>query len=277
MGGTLQGTYVLTASGRCLGRINSGNPEAVANMLSQALLEWRDLPAKEREAAASIPAATHRWEQSRPQRGLILQRFARDIGKQPSEPPRGPVNRDSVWFTQREVTDWIPDNPTSGQKGTVAPLVARRLAQFALVDNVRGQTLPFAAAEIQRAALYYEVRAVNDERLEFALRGATHAEASGPWLGGDNYWKPKREWPRWLSTSLIGHAVFDRRERRFTEFELVSLGTRFGRTQFNGRAREEPQSQHRIGFVLQLAPPEFRVAPTFINVYDTDWVRHPGK
>ena len=60
-------------------------------------------------------------------------------------------------------------------------------------------------------------------------------------------------------------------------FELVALGTRRGRTAFNGRAREEAASMHRIGFALRLAPAEFRVAPTFVNVYDADWVTHPAK
>lgn len=276
--GSMQGTYVLTPGGECLGRINSGDPEKVASMLTAALTKWRARPAPDdADAAAPPPAPGHRWEQSYPSDGLVLERFARDVGAAPTEEPRRPVNRDAVWFSAEEATGWLPGEPEVGQKGKVAPIVVLRLARTAFVDNVRGQTLPFAAAEIDRADLLYTVRAVDDEHVAFELRGTTRAEAGGPWLGGESYWRPKREWPRSLATGMRGHAIWDRTARRFVAFELVALGTRRGRTAFNGRAREEAASMHRIGFALRLAPAEFRVAPTFVNVYDADWVTHPAK
>ena len=41
----------------------------------------------------------------------------------------------------------------------------------------------------------------------------------------------------------------------------------------NGRARDAAPSV--VGFHLGLAPQDARVAPTFLSVYDADWVHRP--
>ena len=92
---------------------------------------------------------------------------------------------------------------------------------------------------------------------------------------GDNYWKPKREWPRTVDMTLVGRATWDPKAAAFTRFEAVALGTRVGRTTFNGRARSQNNTPQGLGFAITLAPSALRVAPTFINVYNADWVVHP--
>ncbi len=57
--------------------------------------------------------------------------------------------------------------------------------------------------------------------------------------------------------------------------ELVALGVRTGRTEFNGRRRDPGPS--RIGLLFRLAPVGCRIPPGFINVYDIDWVKRPER
>jgi hypothetical protein len=278
--GTMQGIYVLTPAGRCLGQLNSNDPDAVLAMLEQSLQTWRELPPAERRPSADQAfAPTHRWEQSCPDGGLVLERFARDIGDDPKAVPLPPVNVDAVWFTRAEAAGLVPERREVGAATAVSPLVLQRLAQFALVDNVRGQTLPFAPAEVEGSTLRSEITAIDGERLQLAFSGTTRAVAAGPWLLGDNYWRPEREWPRRLATRLAGRATYDTGRASFVTFELVAIGERHGRTTFNGRHTEDGEDSevnHRIGFLLRLAPIGWRVAPTFVNLYGAEWVVSPG-
>lgn len=273
--GTMQGIYVLTPGGQRLGSLNSLNPDAVLGVLNKALESWAALsPEQRRVDGRALPSPEHRWEQSCPDDGLVLERYARDIAAEPSIEPARPVNRDAIWFTADEARLLLPGELAPGAT-TEAPAIARRMARLALVDNVRGQTLPFAPEEVE-GTLRSEVLSLDGSRVTLQLSGSTRAVAPGPWSGGDNYWKPRRDWPRRVETDLLGSAVYDRAAGRFVSFELVALGWRKGRTGLNGRSREKGEEARRIGFLIRLAPEGWRVAPTFINVYDADWVVQPG-
>lgn len=273
--GSMQGTYVLSASGQLLGRLNSTDPKRVLAMLRSALERWQELPEEQRKAAPATGAAPqHRWEDSYPSGGLVLERFARDITGSPTDEPRRPVNRDAVWFSKDELLGLLPEAQGVGATRDVDANLAKRLARFSLVDNVRGQTLPFARAAIQKAELRCQVVAVDGDTVTLRLRGATAAATDGT-SPGEDYWQPKRVWPRSLQTEIVGEARWNQKRGRFDAFELVAIGSRIGRTTFNGRAREEAGSTHRIGFLLRMAPDDYRVAPTFVNLYGARWIKMP--
>ena len=273
--GTMQGTYVLTATGKLLARVNSANADHVLKVLHKSLEAWNELPASERKANRdAAPRANHRWEDSYPANGLVLERFARDISDNPSDQPIAPINRDPVWFSEEEAQGWLPEARV-GASTEVATHCIERLARTSFVDNVRGQTLPFIQSELRNCAMRSEVLAIRGPHIDIRIQGHIRAVADGPWRGEDNYWKPARDWPRQLSTQIFGEATFDRDSGRFTAFELVATGKRQGRTAFNGRHREATDSSHSIGFLLRLAPPSYRIAPTFINMYDAPWVKMP--
>jgi hypothetical protein len=79
--GSMQGTYVITPQGHLLGRINSANPDHVLKVLTKALATWGSMSDTERsQVAVDAPQPVHRWEDSYPTSGLVLERFARDIG-----------------------------------------------------------------------------------------------------------------------------------------------------------------------------------------------------
>ncbi len=76
-----------------------------------------------------------------------------------------------------------------------------------------------------------------------------------------------------MRTRLRGLATYDLKKERFVSFELVALGVRTGRTQFNGR-RNDP-GPTRVGFLFHLAPTGWRIPPAFVNVYEVAWVKRP--
>ena len=226
-----------------------------------------------------MPAIFHRTWQYACHVSLLAEPgdyFVRDIGDNPRDPQRAPVNRDTVWFSGQELQGWLPDAKT-GAEADVSPRLLERLARFVFVDNVRGQTLPYARAELQGGGLRSKVLAIRGSFVDIEITGHSKATAKGPWIDDDNYWKPNGEFPRFLSCEIFGNATFDRDTERFTSFELVATGERQGRTTFNGRAKDEPDSIHQIGFLLQLADESYRVAPTFINMYGVKWVAGPKR
>lgn len=276
-GGTRQGIYVCAPSGKLLASGNTLNADRVLAMLQQALEKWKALPDGERGLPADANLKPgHRWEDSFPSGGLVLVSTNRDL------PPNGDPaaragdrwNRDHVWFSQNEARQWLPADPRPGRTHRLPKILALRLARFHLVDNVRGQTLPFAAEEVRAARLEVEVTERTGTQVRLKIRGATHARADGPWRMGDSHWKPPREYPRGVTTRLLGRATYDLERGVFIEFELVALGQRWGFTQNNARRGNAERSP--IGFFFGLAPAgEPRIAPAFIDVYNADWVVRP--
>ena len=273
----MQGTYVFAPGGELLGRLNSLNPEKIAEMLEGALAKWDALPDEAKRFHGAIEPR-HRWEHSYPEGGLVLVRVARDLTDDfdPAAEPIRPANQDQVWFRADEARGWLADDPVVGAIHTVPDALAQRIARFHLVDSVRGQTLPYAEEEVD-VQLHTEVVAVDGGRVALRIHGTSSARATGPWLLGESYWKPVTDWPRALRTSIYGHAEFDRDIGMFRSFDVVAIGYRIGRTGFNGRSRQDNDSPRPIGFTFHLAPRQLRVAPTFINVYNADWVVHPGE
>jgi len=277
--GTRQGSWVLAPDGTLLGHVNSRESHDVRAMMDAALVRWAELP----ESARALPAGVeldpaHRWEDSWPADGLVLVRIARELGPEPVEEmlagERAPAwNRDFAWFSAAEIAAEVPPNVRPGSSFEL-PLVARRLARFHLVDNVHGQTLPYADVEVRSARLAAHATARVGSQLVLVLEGASEALAEGPWLGGESLWKPSGEHAHGMETRLGGRAVLDLETRRFLQFELVAVGRRFGRTDNDGRWRDPAPG--RVAFHFALAPPEPRVAPTFVAVYDAPWIEAPA-
>ena len=274
--GTRQGIWVIAPGGKLLAHVNSANPEHVAGMLEKGLAAWHELPAAERRLSAEATIEpTHRWDSFAPQDGLILERIVRDLpaSLDPAEAPRRPWNRDFAWFTKDEARAWLPADPQPGAVQAVPAASVERLARFHLVDNVRGQTIPYAAEDLELAALTAKVLVRNGSLVELALAGEVRAVTDGTWKLGDNLWKPGRFDPHGIEIRLIGRAVYDLDREAFIEFELLSLGNRFGKTVMNGRHRDPDPAP--IGFHFQLAAAGRSIAPTFVAIYEVPWIPLP--
>lgn len=281
-GGTRQGIYVAAPSGRLLASVNSLDADAVLETLERGLAAWESLPDAERwlpEGADIAPA--HRWEQSYPTDGLVLTRIARDLppDADPKSAPLRPSNRDHAWFSAEEARSFLPDGPAAelavGDFHELPAPLVRRLAQFHLVDNVRGQTLPFAPEEVHEAWLHTEVIARQGDVLTLRLTGGSHAKAEGPWLMGENDWTPPGDYPRGVIASLRGEARYDTARQAFAAFTLAGVGTRWGSGWLNGR---DAKDSGPIGWLFTLSPdtPAERVAPAFVDLYAADWIVRPS-
>lgn len=275
-GGSRQGIWVFAPSGKLLAGANALDPERVLTLLDRGLEAWDRLPPSERALAPEdAPVPAHRWEGSRPLDGLVLERIVRDL---PTDvdldaEPSGAWNRDFAWFARGELAGFLPPaGAAPGATYDVEPALVLRLARFSLVDNARGQSLPFAPEEVREAELRGTVVSREGERVSLAFVGGTRAEAEGPWLLGDNLWRPAAELPHAMETALCGEALWD--GARFETFALAGVGRRAGRTENNGRRADEAPSL--VGFSFVRAPrPERTPAPTFVALYGTDWIAAP--
>ena len=128
-------------------------------------------------------------------------------------------------------------------------VLALRLARCHLLDNVRGQTPAYEAEDIKAAEITLRVTQVEGETMHLEIQGKTQAERTENWKGG-------------MRCELLGRAVHD--GTRFTQFQLVALGTRWGETKYNARGGQE-QSQLGIALVLDNSAP--RVAPANHWIY----------
>lgn len=269
---TRQGTYAAAPSGVMLASINSNDPERVAEMLQRALAAWKTLPEAERLLpgdAAQDFGALRRNERFYPEGGLILRVNSRDLPREPAVMGRGAKawNQDFAWFTSEEARQLIPENPEAGRKREVPRPLVSRIARCHFVDNVRGQTFPYAEVDLKTTSLTSEVTAVDGAVVSLLLEGETSAASDGIWsVSGYRDMDSPTPQKRGMELRLRGHAKYDIQQRRFTEFELVAAGTRWGGTTYNGRGSDlEPAP---IGFSMVLAGEGSpRVAPAFLSAY----------
>ncbi len=220
-----------------------------------------------------------RWEDSYPEGWLVLRRTARDLpaDSDRSTEPTGRFNRDAIWFHRDELEDWLPESIEPGSTRELPEALVHRLSCLALVDHVRGQPIPYHPEGDLGPELRTEVRAVDGDRITLAILGRTRFESPGSWPYEDeNNWKPHPEqsWPHGISTEVTGRAVYDRAvPASSSSSSSPSPSATAGPSCKPARARPRAPSAS----CASSPPPTWRVAPTFINVYDVDWVREPEK
>ncbi len=276
-GGTRQGIYVCTPAGRLLSSINSLSADKVLATLDEGLAAWGELDLEQRAGRSGNARPSHRWEWSLPPGGVVLEVVSRDLP--PALFPQGQraerFNVDHLWMTQEEGRDWIPAEPEVGQRHVVPGPLVERLARFHLVDNVRGQTLPYAPEEIEQGQLTSQVVRLEGSCATVSLAGHVRCATDGVWRLGESDWTPKGEWPRAIELELRGRAEYDLVQRKFVAFSLVALGERSGRTGLNGR-RDDPEGG-AIGFLVRLpgASRPRAIAPAFVDLYGVDWIEKP--
>ena len=279
MGGSRQGIYVCSPSGKLLSSINSLDPVAVIETIKKGLEKWKDLPTTEKQLPENFsPVTSHRWEDSYPDNGLVLKGAKADLL---SDPPRFSErgdrwNMDHIWFSKDESNLWIPKSKNIGTVHNCPKIIKDRLFRFHLVDNVRGQTLPFAPEEIKQANLNVELIDIDNSNLQLKIFGDSEAVAKGKWKLGENDWTPIHNLDHSISTNILGSAVYDTNKNQFTKFEMVIIGNWKGKAGVNGR-NFGPDSG-RIGMFYHLANnlPSNKIAPPFVDLYNANWIVQPN-
>ncbi len=268
-GTTRQGIYVCSPSGTFLASINTTNPDRVLEMMREGLVAWDNLSVEERrltDDSAILPR--HRWEDSRPPQGLIINVISRDLPEQcdPSQPCEVKWNQDYLWYSKAEARRWLSTDPQPGEIHQLPEDLVARLARFHFVDNVKGETPRFSRSAVEGSQITTEVVERNGPLVTLRISGETKGVAAEGW------WQTANG----VVTRVLGHATFDLDEGRFSEFEMVALGRRWGQTRFNGRGRDRESGP--LGYVFRLAadnsPP---IAPTHIYAYDAEWINYPQR
>lgn len=262
-GKVTQGQYAVAPSGELLASCATADPKEVAAMMRQAIERWENLPRARRllpEAPNAKSAERWRkWEKLYPADGLVLHVVSRDLPRKHSEkvPPvvQNAWNQDFAWFHKKEARTFLPAVPRRGQRYEVPRNLVERLARFHLLDNVRALNYAFfPKAAVKKASLTVTVVELKNHLISLLLEGETQTSTPAPQERG---YEPK----------LLGRATYDLKEEKFTTFELVAVGKRWGAGNCNLRHDDvEPQP---MGIVLKLAgtSPAERLPPTFISRY----------
>jgi hypothetical protein len=271
---TRQGIYAAAPSGVMLASINTRSADQMVGMLESALARWSELPAHERwlddESVAAV-TSTRRWEHLYPEDGLVVRVDSRDLPRETDARPandwrRAARNRDFLWLTAEEAESLVPAEEVVGAAIEWPDAVVRRVVSLNLVDNVCGQVPPFENDSVEQALIRSTIESVQGVHRHIRIEGESRAVANGRWsVDGFNDMNDPSEQERGIETRLLGFATFDAQERRFTAFELIAIGDRWGATQYNGRTDDAAGAG--IGYLFTLAESHERAAPAFIWRY----------
>lgn len=263
-GSTRQGIFAIAPSGVLLADVNTTRTEGMRTMLEKALRAWDALPRDQRLLPfdpSTKRKQIQRTESKFPQGGVALRAFVRDL-------PRRSVakdwrskawNVDYAWFRAGELEGLLPARVKKKAKKAWPKSLVERVARVHLLDYVRGQTTPHKKDHVHAASLVTEVAKVKKRSVELRFSGEMRI-SSGAWTD-----RPDGSATRGVKVKLMGEAVYDRRRKCYTRFELVAIGTRWGRTQFN--FRQDDLAPSPIGWVFTLAPKGERVPPAHFGAY----------
>lgn len=272
---TRQGTYALTPSGLFLASVNTNDPKQMAAMLERALEKWKTLSREERLRSNETPGVEEakRAENLYPEDGLVLRVFCRDLPREqqamrPNDWRKDAWNQDYAWFKKAEARQFVATDPVEGATHEVPRGLVIRLARANFVDIVRGQSYPYDEKAIESANLVSRVEKVDGDLVTIRMAGETRTNQTGNWSinGFQDMGKPSPQ-TRGVETKILGFAKFNLRTAKFTEFSLVALGTRWGATQYNGRADDLGPAPIGFAAVLAGGTSAERVAPSHFWVY----------
>ncbi len=266
-GRSRQGTYVATPAGKLLearglwkvGWEKMENPREILQIMESGLAQWgRMSPAeRRRDPGLKLPtAAINDWDKLYPSDGLVLRMTCRDLplkeGTWSQVVWNDAVweNLDYAWFRRSEAQQWMPSSISSGATWEVSKPLVERLVRFHMIDNVRchmGRL--FRKEDVQKARLTGKVVEVRGNNVMVRYEGESRAERLDTKVG--------------YESRLLGRAVFNVATGRFSSFELIAVGTRWGVQETRPSPAPTP-----LGFIFVLpvgtdardhAPPRFLV------------------
>ncbi len=244
-GGTRQGRYAFTASGKLLGFNNNRDPQRIVNMLHDSLRRFRALPAAERSPGA-IKVPELPWSKRDP-------RYARpvDAGTIPVKVHSRVLNRkgdsytacgepgtdttrfqhkgfgvatDHLWVKKAELARLTAPG-ASNTSWKLPPALAMRIARFHLVDNTRGEPPHWKRDEIRKLELHASPlpdSANGQSGDKVRIRGGFHLET--------------KDGKRGYEGELDGF-IRSGPEKNLLEWHLVAVGNHWGHGPYTRGAR----------------------------------------
>jgi len=274
---TRQGLYVATVDGHLLASVNSSRADEVLKMMKGGVAKWQQRQALGMAGSEKKVRKKTRLDKNYsvpfPKGGLVLAEVCRDLPR-PNNPSfkNWHHNFDHVWLTREEVAQFKPvstdgkgkpKTASKGQKYKIDEAVIKRLAQFHFVDQVNGEASSWDESDVKDAFLNAEVVEVADGRVKVKLSG--RAKCIKPPTGNRNPFSGARiDKERGVDLKVSGYLVYKPEADRFTSFDLVAHGPRWGAAVYNFRQRDlgpEP-----IGFAFRLleTKPENMTQPKFL-------------
>ena len=263
-GGTRQGIYMFTASGKLLAFKNHQNPEVMREVLRQGLAAWRNLPAAERRpGAVRVEELAHpdpRYTRTPPEGGLIVNVYTRILDRDAKDgycrgscgfPGGDAAARDHLWLTKADWQGLIPGEAKKGEEHPLPARLAERILRFHLVDNTRGEPSFWRREEIRDQKLTLTVEEATDQVVRLRLAGkALLATAASPTRAERGY-----------EVELQGVIHYDVTKDAIDRFTVVAVGDHWGRGEWTGEPR---LGRKPLGIVFELSPgdkPADRVPP----------------
>ncbi len=145
--GTTQGLYIATAEGKLLAFNNNRGPERIRRLLEQSLKDIQQVSVTPIEPGAADP----RFARTPPQGGLVVRVTAKVLGgyeeadDQWQQIFQSALARDNLWIRKDEHEALV--------RGELLDSLKRRIAQFHLIDNTRGEPPLWDAADIRKLDL----------------------------------------------------------------------------------------------------------------------------
>jgi hypothetical protein len=239
-GGTRQGIYFFTASGKLLAFKNHQDPEVMRGVLRQALAEWKKLPDEERKPGAvtveDLAKTDPRYARTPPEGGLVLNVYTRILDRDDKgETCRGTCERiggdraarDHLWLTKTEWQALIPERPKEGDQFPLPAALATRILRFHLLDNTRGEPSAWKPEEIRSKRLTLTVEEVTPKEVRLRLDGAALLATSA---------KPDKA-DRGFDARLLGFVRYDRERQTITRFDVLAVGDHWGESVYTSGAR----------------------------------------
>ncbi len=251
-GGTKQGHYILTASGKLLGYNNNRSVERRAAFIRDALAKWDALPDAERApGAVEVPplgAGDKRYHATPPEDGVILVASERMLKRDGAggwaactadDHEHGWGHHaavDRMWIQKGEWVKLLE----AGERGADVPArLAHRLLRFHLVDFTRGEPPFWKRDEVRSAELTISrLGKLGHYKLEGRALLATSPDPA--------------EAERGFAVDLLGRIEINGAGRP-TRFDLVALGEHWGEGRYTPGARP---GRSPLGIAFRLADPD---------------------
>ena len=252
-----------------LASVNSTQVGRVQRLLGDAIRIWKNTSPAERSPKFNESISVDpNYQETPPEDGLVLRMIARDLPRDEKNRNRDPNARniDHIWFTKNEMLSIVPDEPSEGQRFPLPKIIAERLARFNTIDSVRGETEPYDENQVKIENVGIKIMKVSPETIKFVVFGQSEAKRppsnkTNPYT---NY-KVAKE----MGTDLVwsGAVVFDRKQQRFTRFDLLAAGKRWGGSLYNFRDTDPGPAP--IGYAFQLIsdPSDDPTPPSFYRYY----------
>ncbi len=244
-----QGQFVTTTEGELLGSRHVRDPDQLLEMMEQALENWERRGTQHgcfRIGEVEGPDTRFAW--AYPEDGLVLHLGVRDLSRQVDFRPEiflDSHNQDYVWLTREEMRLIVPPDAAVGDSFPMPGEVTRRLVRFHLVDSVRGETAPWPPEALCDVEMWLTVTGVTPEGVDLKVSGHAFLCEEKDWCTF-----PPRESvykrgemcciirERGFDAKLLGYLSFDPQAERFSRFDLVAVGSRWGATTFNNRRED---------------------------------------